>query len=96
MEFFDSRFGKLRVVEKDGKKWFIACDVVKALNVLNPYLILAKVHRDDKTYVYADVASGTPRLIGLTETGLGTFLYLRTCSGCVTKYCRPYATHCPQ
>lgn len=75
MEFFDSRFGKLRVVEKDGKKWFIACDVVKALNVSNPYLILAKVHRDDKTYVYVDVASGTPRLIGLTETGLGTFLY---------------------
>lgn len=75
MEFFDSRFGKLRVVEKDGKKWFIACDVVKALNVSNPYLILAKVHRDDKTYLYVDVASGTPRLIGLTETGLGTFLY---------------------
>lgn len=75
MEFFNSRFGKLRVVEKDGKKWFIACDVVKALGVSNPYLILAKVHRDDKTYVYVDVASGTPRLIGLNETGLGKFLY---------------------
>lgn len=75
MEFTDARFGKLRVVERYGKKWFLAHDVMKSLGVSNPYLLTSKVSPDDKTYVYVNVTAGTPRMIGLTEDGLKTLVY---------------------
>lgn len=75
MEFTDARFGKLRVVERCGKKWFLAHDVMKSLGVSNPYLLTNKVSPEDKTYVYVNVATGTPRMIGLTEDGLKTLVY---------------------
>lgn len=75
MEFTDARFGKLRVVERYGKKWFLAHDVMKSLGVSNPYLLTSKVSPDDKTYVYVNVTTGTPRMIGLTEDGLKTLVY---------------------
>lgn len=75
MEFTDARFGKLRVVERYGKKWFLAHDVMKSLGVSNPYLLTSKVRPENKTYVYVNVATGTPRMIGLTEDGLKTLVY---------------------
>lgn len=75
MEFTDARFGKLRVVERYDKKWFLAHDVMKSLGVSNPYLLTSKVSPDDKTYVYVNVTAGTPRMIGLTEDGLKTLVY---------------------
>lgn len=75
MEFTDARFGKLRVVERYGKKWFLAHDVMKSLGVSNPYLLTSKVSPENKTYVYVNVATGTPRMIGLTEDGLKTLVY---------------------
>lgn len=75
MEFTDARFGKLRVVERYGKKWFLAHDVMKSLGVSNPYLLTSKVSPEDKTYVYVNVTAGTPRMIGLTEDGLKTLVY---------------------
>lgn len=75
MEFTNARFGKLRVVEQDGKKWFLAYDVATALGMSNPYVTIAKVNPEDKTYVYVDVACGTPKMVGLTEDGLRTLLY---------------------
>lgn len=75
MEFTDARFGKLRVVERYGKKWFLAHDVMKSLGVSNPYLLTSKVSPEDKTYVYVNVTTGTPRMIGLTEDGLKTLVY---------------------
>ena len=82
MEFTDARFGKLRVVERYGKKWFLAYDVMKSLGVSNPYLLISKVNPNDKTYVYVNVTAGTPRMVGLTEDGLKTLVYRTHKDGC--------------
>ena len=41
--FNNNSFGKLRVIEKDGKVWFCLADACKALEMANPSQVKARL-----------------------------------------------------
>lgn len=52
MEFTHEKFGKLRVVMKDGTPWFVACDVAKSLGIKNTTNVLVqRVNGKDRIHL---------------------------------------------
>lgn len=46
--FSHDQFGKIRVIEVDGEPWFVAVDVCRALEVLNPSDALKRLDEDER------------------------------------------------
>lgn len=68
--FSNPQFGKIRVVEIDGKAWFVGKDVAEVLSYSNPQkAIRDHVDEDDKTVNDSFTVNGTKGIL-INESGL--------------------------
>ena len=75
--FEHEQFGKIRVVKIDGKPWFVAIDLCRALGYKNPRDALAKhVDAEDKnTVAIRDGIPGNPNMIVVNESGMYALIF---------------------
>lgn len=69
--FTNDTFGEVRTVVKDNEPWFVAADVCRALDILNPRDATARLDEDEKnTVVLTDGNRGNPNVTIINEPGL--------------------------
>lgn len=60
----------MRVVERDGKPWFVAADVCKALEIANSRDALTRIDDDEKGVASTDTLGGKQEVAIVNEPGL--------------------------
>ena len=69
--FKNDNFGEVRTIVKDNEPWFVAADVCRALDILNPRDATARLDEDEKnTVVLTDGNRGNPNVTIINEPGL--------------------------
>ena len=69
--FTNEEFGEVRVEEIEGRPWFLAADVCRALEVKNSRDAIARLDEDEKnTVVLTDGTPGNPNMTIINEAGL--------------------------
>ena len=67
----NTEFGEVRTMMRDGEPWFVAADVCRALDILNPRDATARLDEDEKnTVVLTDGNRGNPNVTIINEPGL--------------------------
>lgn len=72
--FHSSEFGNVRVIKVDGKPWFVAADVCKALEIANNRDAVARLDDDEKGVVLTDTLGGKQEMQIINEPGLYTLV----------------------
>lgn len=68
--FENPKFGKVRVVERDGEPWFVAADVCRALDISNSRDAVGRLDEDEKGVVSTDTPGGKQEMSAVNEAGL--------------------------
>lgn len=68
--FQNEKFGKIRTLNLDGKPWFVAADVCKALLIVNSRDALTRIDDDEKGVVSTDTLGGRQEVTIVNEPGL--------------------------
>lgn len=73
--FTNDTFGEVRTITRDGEPWFVAADVCRVLEILNPRDATARLDEDEKnTVVLTDGNRGNPNVTIINEAGLYTLV----------------------
>jgi len=68
--FENERFGKVRVVMRDGEPWFVAKDVCDCLELGNSREAISRLDEDEKGVISNDTPGGTQDMSIISEAGL--------------------------
>lgn len=61
---------EVRATQRDGEFWFLASDVAKALDIVNPRQAVARLDEDEKGVISTDTLGGQQEATFISESGL--------------------------
>jgi len=70
IQIFNSDFGQVRTITRNGEPWFVAADVCAALEIVNSRDAMTRLDSDEKGVVSTDTLGGKQEVSIVNESGL--------------------------